>query len=199
MGQAAPIFLGIAALGQGIAGLIGAKGQADAMREQAEYNKQMGELNAKMYERQAGEVMTAGEDEAARLGTHIKQVIGAQRAGAAASGVDVGSGSAAAGQAETRQFGDLDMMQITNNAWRQAWGLRAQATQERLTTLYGEKAADTAANQTILTAGLNMGVSVVKAAGEFGQYGVRGADGMKTPVRSPVASYGGTFGKPRYY
>lgn len=56
-----------------------------------------------------------------------KAAIGTQRAGFAANGVDVNSGSAANIQDDTAQLGEFDALTIRNNAAREAWGYRTQS------------------------------------------------------------------------
>ncbi len=181
--QALPlIFSGLAAAGQATVGLVGAAGEAGAAREKAAYQREMSELNARGYERQAGEIIDIGNTEAGKVATEGSQIIGAQRAGGAASNVDVSSGSAAAVQSQTRQNVKLDVMTVQNNAWRQAWGFKEQARQERIAGDMGVKAADNYANQTLLTGGLSAVTAGLRVgaltADYFGGGGKGGSDSI---------------------
>lgn len=78
-------------------------------------------------DRLADDALERGEETADRYRMDLAQLLGAQRASAAASGVDVDFGSAAAIRSETERFGKIDMAQIRENAMREAMGLRRDA------------------------------------------------------------------------
>lgn len=154
--------------------LLSAYQQAGALREQGRYQQQQLEFNARISELQAEDATARGDREAGAARRVGKQVRGAQRAALAAQGVDVNSGSAADVQDETTQLAEADAQTIRANAWREAWGFRAQAQQARGQGRMGMLAANNQARSTILTGGLQA-IGYGLQAGAFA-YGM-GKDG----------------------
>lgn len=81
----------------------------------------------------------AVEEDQQRLQTAA--AIGTQRAGFAANGVDVNSGSAANIQDDTAQLGEFDALTIRNNAAREAWGYRTQSQTLRQSAATAQQSA----------------------------------------------------------
>jgi hypothetical protein len=118
------IGLGVSVYGQLRAGQAAkAVGESQAARE---------EFNAEEAERQAADALARGHEEESRFRSQVRVLIGSQRVGFAGQNVDVHSGSAAEVQADARRLGDLDALQIRNNAAREARGFEAEATDRRL-------------------------------------------------------------------
>jgi hypothetical protein len=71
-------------------------------------------------------------------------MVGTQRAGQAAGGVDVGYGSTVDVQADAKYLGELDAQTIRQNAQREAWGYKVTAVdyrkQAEVTRMTGENA-----------------------------------------------------------
>lgn len=106
---------GNAAERAGKAGQEAANSQADL----ADWNAQVADLQAK-------DAVVRGAHDESRFREGVNQMIGSQRSGIAASGVDVNSGSAVDVQADTRHLGELDALTIRTNAAREAWGYQVQ-------------------------------------------------------------------------
>jgi hypothetical protein len=130
---------------QGVSGFQGAQRQASAASAQGQYQKTIANENSRLATVNAQDATQRGqlEEQRARLGT--RQQIGSTRAGLAAQGVDIGSGSAADVQASEAGLGELDALTIRNNAAREAYGFNVeaqQATREgRLAQFAGDQAA----------------------------------------------------------
>lgn len=157
MGDTASIFAAINASSQmakGGLGLAGGFMQASAMREQGEFQARQYESNARIAELEAADAEARGSKEAAQVRRKGEQVQGAQRASFAAQGVDVNSGSAADLQAETAYLTKQDEITVTNNAWREAWGYKVQASNYRGQGAMTRAGARNQAANTILTAGI---------------------------------------------
>lgn len=107
---------GQAAKKGGEAGQAAANSQAD-----------LSDYNALIAEAQGTDAIARGAQEEARFRAGVRGMVGTQRAGLAAGGVDVGFGSAVDVQADTVFMGELDALQIKTNAAREAWGYRVQA------------------------------------------------------------------------
>jgi len=104
-----------------------AKRAGEAQREASESQAELADYNAAVADLQAKDAIARGAEEEARFRTQVKGAIGAQRAGLAASNVDVGFGSAVDVQADAAFLGELDALTIRTNAAREAWGYEVQA------------------------------------------------------------------------
>ncbi|EPH0891369.1 hypothetical protein L4Z77_006348 [Pseudomonas aeruginosa] len=115
----------LAAGAAGAGGLLNAYSQIqqgkDAVRTA---NRQQAYLN-----RQARQVLDQGEFEDAQLYEQGRQIVGSQRAGFAANGVDVNSGSASRVQESTMNQVAMDAEQVRRNAFNQAFGLVTQGNE----------------------------------------------------------------------
>lgn len=87
--------------------------------------------NADVRSKQAQDALDRGYNTERRYQIGVNQNIGAQRAGFAAQGVEVGDGSALQVAQDTAAIGELDRLTIRNNAAREAWGYRVGETNFR--------------------------------------------------------------------
>ena len=166
--------------------------QARATEQQGEYEAQLLEQNAGLAELQAADAVSRGQADALTRRGQTRQVVGAQRVGLAAQGIDIDVGSAADVQAEASAIGAFDALTIRNNAAREAWGYgiaaadarnRASLTRRGAKNLAG--AQRTAAVGTLLTGGASFA----------GQYRAWSA-GRGSPTRKPVS--GAAYEAPGY-
>lgn len=134
--------------------------QGRAARAQAEYEGSIYDLNAKVADAQAADAAQRGEVEAGRHQMEVDSLIGQQRAGIGAAGLDLSSGSAMAVQEEAAYLGELDRQAILNNARREALGYTTQAVnlrrQGQLVRLGGRNTQDaynSAGTGTLITTG----------------------------------------------
>lgn len=104
-----------------------AKRAGTAQREASESQAQLADYNAGVADLQATDAIARGAEEESRFRTSVKGIIGSQRAGAAAQGVDVNYGSPVDVQADAAFLGELDALTIKTNAAREAWGFKVQA------------------------------------------------------------------------
>jgi hypothetical protein len=121
-----------------IGSILAAQGQQDALRFQAE----MADINAKAADNAARGALFAGQREGQRSMLSTANLKSAQTAKFAASGVDLGVGSAARTLASTDIMGKIDANTIAANAVRSAWGYRTQGTSYRNDALTRRSAAD---------------------------------------------------------
>ena len=89
--------------------------------------------------------------------------IGEQRVALAAQGIDIDQGSALEIQLQTAEFVSQDALTISNNAWREAWGFRAEANSLRFQGQFAQLAASSKARSTLITGGLKGLTSFLKA------------------------------------
>jgi hypothetical protein len=123
MGVMTGIALGMA-VGGTVLNVIGKVKSGNAQKKAAD-------ADAAVAERRAIDVEEAGQEEEARFRAGVRGLIGKQRVGFAAQGVEVSSGSAVDVQADAAYLGELDAIQIKNNAAREAWGIRQDAESMR--------------------------------------------------------------------
>lgn len=99
--------------------------------EQFKYGQQQwaADQNRQFAELMSEDAIRRGDRAALEHRKKIRQLIGSQRAALAAQGIDVNSGSAMDTQMDTATLGAYDVETIKNNAWREAWGLKTQASQ----------------------------------------------------------------------
>lgn len=95
--------------------------------QQGQTQAKIAERNAQAAEYAAQYQEKVGAIEAKKKRQEIAQIVGRERAAAAASGVDVNSGSVLTAQIDTQTFGELDAQEIQHNYALKAWGLRNQA------------------------------------------------------------------------
>lgn len=153
------------ALAQGGLQLGQAYSAAEAEKLEGEYRRQQYGFNKKLAEEQAEDAIKRGEKDASLLKKRGKQVKGAQRAALAAQGIEVDSGSAADLQADTDEAVQLDVQAAKNNAWREAWGYRAQALSYGFQGEMEYAASRTKARNTLITGGLGAIGSGIDAYG----------------------------------
>lgn len=156
------------AIGSVIAGtvtsVLGQRKAGQAAAEAGESSARQFEFNARVADLQAEDATQRGLEEEQRFRTAVRGLVGSQRAGFAAAGVDVGSGSAADVQADSAFLGELDAQQIRANAQREAWGYRVQAEDLRQgagVARRGGQAARTAANWGAVNTVLGTGSSLL--------------------------------------
>lgn len=116
---------------QAVGGLLASKGAYDkssAERYAYEYQAKVAANNATVATWRAQDAITRGQTETARQQLKTRQIKGAQRAAFAARGVDMGEGSALNILSDTDLMGAVDAATITDNAAKEAWALRAEAS-----------------------------------------------------------------------
>jgi hypothetical protein len=129
--------------------------QAEAMKQKAEFDSKQYEINAKLADVQGEEATRRGEEAAKAKGIQTKQMLGSQRAGLAAQGLNIDSGSAGQLQEQTAEAGNLDTVTIRNNAWRESWGFKMQAANQRGQSVMNNIATENQVRNTYLTGGIN--------------------------------------------
>lgn len=137
-----------------ISSLSEANAQAAAVEAQGVVSRGMSDANARFAELGAKDAISRGEKEATRIKKSARRLIGAQKTAAAASGIDPTVGSAASVQEDTAMLAAQDVLTVRNNAWREAWGLRAEAVNESARGAFAESAARASAKSTLASGGM---------------------------------------------
>lgn len=115
--------------------------QAWAQNEAGKAQQDIANRNAKLLERSADDAIARGNEEAMALRRRTRLLVGEQRAAAAAQGLDVNVGAAADLQEQAAAFGAYDEATIRRNAYREAWGIRTQAGNQRMEGSYARRGA----------------------------------------------------------
>lgn len=164
-------------VGSAIAGVAGAgvsaAGQYGGMQAQsanAAYQAQVAANNAKIALANQGMDIASGEVDAGNQGLKTRAVVGATKAGQAASGVDVNSGSSVAVRQGESELGNLDALTIRSNAAKKGYADLVQSTssiaESKLLGSESSQAADAA--PWAATGSLLSGASSV--TGSLGKY-----------------------------
>lgn len=106
---------------------VGAYYGAQSQKTSLNLSADMADINARMSESAAQATLLTGQHEEQRSRIATANLKGAQRAGLAANGVDLGVGSANQILTTTDAMGEADANTINANAVRSAWGYRTQA------------------------------------------------------------------------
>ena len=108
--------------------MVGSGISAGSQLAAGEYNAKVAGYNAKVANAQAADALVRGEQEVTTARRKGSAVIGAQRAALAAQGVEVNTDTASQLQEDTARATAEDVVTIRNNAKREAWGYKVQAT-----------------------------------------------------------------------
>lgn len=146
----------------------GSRESGMAANSAAEYNARIHENNAKYAELEAQDIEKVGKADEARFRQNVTQMKGAQRAGFAASGVLVDSGSAQDTAMETTKQGELDALTIRNNSAKSAWAARMKKqdylNQAQLSRM-SKGNPNAAATGTFLSGASQTGLSLYRSKG----------------------------------
>ncbi len=126
---AAPLSLGLGAIGAGTSAIGTITGGA-ATAANARYQATVAENNAIVAQQNANYAAAAGSQRAGVASLRNAARVGAVKAGQAASGIDVNTGSAVDVQKSERETGQLSALTEENNALLQAYGYRAAAVSD---------------------------------------------------------------------
>jgi len=144
----------------GTANLAGAYSQYNAYSLEGKFARNAADQSAEYAEKQAQDVIRRGFKEASLYKKKVKQMQGSQKAALAAQGIEISSGSAYDILEETAVMSEVDAMTIKNNAYLEAYGLKAQAINIRAQGRFDQISAKAKATSSLITGGL-------KAAGNF--------------------------------
>lgn len=143
--------------GVAIAGLVVAAASTaysvSSQRKAAGYQAEVETQNKQQGLLAAADAINRGDIEEANARTRTRLLIGQQRAGYAAAGVELGSGSPLSTTADTAMLGELDALTIKNNAQREAWGYSSQSAEFANKAAMTKIAAKNNTGSTLLTGG----------------------------------------------
>jgi len=161
--------------------VYGAYSQNEAGKAQQDLSNR----NAKLLDAQADDALARGNEEANALRMRTRKLVGAQKAALAGQGVSVGSEVAGDLRDDALGMSMMDEQQIRRNSWREAWGIRGQASNQRLGGQYARRAGR---NQAIGT--------VLGGIGDASMYYKPSAPRAgKTPAKAPASANWGPSGQ----
>lgn len=132
--MADPVTLAALSMGMSAGGSIfsafGASSKGKAQKQMYDYQAGMAEYRKKIALQNRDYALQVGEDTAERFGIKARANEGTIRAGAGASGIDVGTGSKVNVITSQKQVTAMDMATIRNNAARRAYGYIVEAETE---------------------------------------------------------------------
>lgn len=183
-------FMGAGAATQAVSAWSSARAQKDEL----EFGAKMAELNAEASERSAQQTLQAGNEQIAQTSLKYGALKSSQRAGIAASGVDLGVGNAAEVQASTDLAKEQDLQAIKVNAVRAAWGHRTQATNYRNQATMARGSADAispgmAATTSLIGSAAQMGAKYYELD-KVGAFDKSGPAISGSGLRIPAGGYG---------
>ena len=112
----------------GVASAAATAQASNAQQAQATYASRVAQNNATIAETQAKDALDRGSEAERLERLRTQKLIGDQRAGFAANGVLLDSGTPADFISDTAALGELDALTVRRNAAREAFGFRAQKT-----------------------------------------------------------------------
>ena len=122
--------------------------QAETIREQARFKEMVDEQNAQFVELDAFNAEAFGYGEAARYEAVADSQIADQRVAYASQNVDVGYGTAAEVQAESKLVKGLNVLSLQKQARERSKGLRNEAKNIRLGSRFSSMQSEMEANAT---------------------------------------------------
>jgi hypothetical protein len=178
-------------------------------QEAAESQAGIYDYNAQVATLQATDAISRGAEEESRFRAGVRGMIGSQRAGIAASNVDVGFGSAVDVQADAAFLGELDALTVRTNAKREAWGYQVQAEDlRRHAQIARKEGAYAAATGAVEGAAYREAGNAASNASKWNaastivvggtsllaqRYGFGGGGGRTTKGYSPSMTYAGRY------
>lgn len=155
---------------------------AQAQKAAGKYDEEVAEQNAEINKRAGIDAQQRGADEAAQIKDRARRIAASQRAGAAAGGVTVDTGSALDLLTETAGMGELDALTRMNNAQREAYGYQVQGMNNKAQGKLARYRGNSQARGTLLTGATNI------ASMGYSSFGRSAA------ASSSAASSGGGYG-----
>lgn len=152
--------------------LGGAFAQSEAQKAQASFQESQAKINSMFAEMQYNDALRRGDKQARQYQKQASKIVGSQKATLAAQGIDIDVGTAADIQEETREAIALDVNEIRNNAYRQAFGFKQESLSQKFQGEIAKMTGDFRSQQTLITGGLqafNTGVAGAYDAGYFGK------------------------------
>lgn len=132
---------------------VGAATSAANSLGAGKYASDVGAANAKLAEQNARDAILRGGEAVHDRHTATRRLVASQRAVAASQGLDPDTGTPGDLGSEARTIGALDEVTLMNNATREAWGFKVEASQHRASAKQARTSGRMGAVSTLLTGG----------------------------------------------
>lgn len=142
--------------------------QAKSEKQMADYSASVSEQNAKIREQQAIDAQNIGADNASAARQRWQRANATLRAVAGSGGVNPDTGTFGDLQDQNTITGETDMQTVLNNAQREAWGFKAEATNFRNDASLSRFKGKSAMYNGMLKAGTTLVTGLGNAYGSFG-------------------------------
>ncbi|UOF81066.1 hypothetical protein [Caudoviricetes sp.] len=177
-----------------IGAYYGAESAKNQLRSQSltlQYQSQMGEINARLVEAQAQQIMRAGQQRQQQIGFQAGAVVAASRASMAARGLTLTEGNAKEVVATTNLMKEIDLNTVNANAVRAAAAERMKKVGIENKSILDNISAN---NLSAMASGINpfmaMSTSLLGSAGNlantwFSNYRAQQAGAASAPFMNP--------------
>lgn len=128
-------------IGSTLMGAVGAVQQGQAASASAKYNANVANMNAKLADRAAKDALDRGAMEEQKQRAKTAALIGQQKAGMAANGLDLSFGSPLDTLVDSATLGELDALTIRSNSYREERDIRQQGANYRGQAAMGRASA----------------------------------------------------------
>lgn len=172
--------------------------QSGAIKAQGKFQQMQYEQNARIAQLKADDAIERGDKAANLIHRKALQVQGSQRAAAAASGIEVNTGVSKVLQDETQDMSEIDIMTVKNNAWRESWGYKVEATQMQGAGRMAALSANVESTNTLLTGGLQALNYGLQAKHYYKGSGNKSPESQKAAEIDPNVKTSGHSGKTYY-
>jgi len=160
--------------------------QAEEIRSNARFTKQIADMNAQFAEVDAFKAEEQGLTLAARYQSGVDKVLSDQRVAMASSNIDVNYGTAKAFEAESRLNGFLNQLDMKNQAHAQALGYTREARSTRFQGNQAVAQGDINARAMMSAGILNAATTAVKGYGENEKYKAKLKNSSGYPTTNEV-------------
>lgn len=157
---------------------VGSVGAEISTAKSLKYRAKVEERNAAIDRAAAQDALKRGRIEEERVGRRTAQLIGQQRAAAAANGVEVDFGSMGDLQEDTRMLGFEDAQTVRENAARESRGYEINAWNRQASA----SASRSQASATMWSTAFDAGGQLLSAGAAYKK--------ARTPMSMPQPSYG---------
>lgn len=154
-----------------VVGLMGNSYATSAAKNQATYQSQLAEINAKNADASARDALERGELDAVAHGREVAALRGRQTASFAAAGLEAGYGTPLDVANDTSLMAAEDTGRIYQNASREADSYRINASNYRAQAVGARAAGKNASTAGLINAGSTLIGGATQIAGVWGKYG----------------------------
>lgn len=141
--------------------------QASAVQGDADYQMTLATINNRFASIESRDIIKTADKRATEHSKNVKSLIGSQKVAFAGGNVLVGDGTSAEIETQTREIGFEEQRNIRNNAWKQAFGVRQQASSQLLAAQNAKASADFQARTTLISGAIGAIGGVVSSVSSF--------------------------------